>query len=91
MSPAVKRRVQGEPPLVALRSLPRRRVRVRVYGDRAGIKKAATLVRFGDGEASRRRATVVHTYARPGRYTVAVRALDRVGNRRLARVEVTVR
>lgn len=91
MTPVVKLRVQGEPPLVEVRRLPRRRVRVRVYGDRAGLKKAATLVRFGDGRTSRRRATVVHAYARPGRYTVTVRALDRVGNRRLAHVEVTVR
>jgi PKD domain len=91
MSPVVKLRVQGEPPLVEVKALPRRRVRVRIYGDRAGLKKAATLVSFGDGETTRRRPTVVHTYPRPGRYTVTVRALDRVGNHRLARVEVTVR
>jgi hypothetical protein len=91
MSPVVKLRVQGEPPLVEVKDLPRQRVRVRIYGDPAGLKKAATLVRFGDGETARRRATVVHSYPRPGRYTVTVRALDRVGNRRLARVEVTVR
>lgn len=91
MSPVVKLRVQGEPPLVEVRALAHDRARVRIYGDRAGLRKSATLVRFGDGEAVRRRKTVVHTYPRPGRYTVTVRALDRVGNRRLAHVEVTVR
>lgn len=91
MSPVVKLRVQSEPPLVQVRALKRRRVRVRVYGDKAGIKQKQTLIRFGDGESTRRRDSVVHTYPRPGRYTVSVRAVDRVGNRRLAHVEVTVR
>ncbi len=66
-------------------------MRVRVYGDKAGIKKSATLIRFGDGQTVRRDQTVVHEYARPGRYTVTVQATDRVGNQRVAHVEVRVR
>jgi hypothetical protein len=91
MSPVVKLRVQSEPPLVKVRALRRQRVRVRVYGDQAGIEQKETLIRFGDGGATRRQDSVVHTYSRPGRYTVTVRAIDRVGNRRVARVAVTVR
>jgi hypothetical protein len=91
MSPVVRVKVQSEPPLVQVRRLPRGRVRVRVYGDRAGIKSKATLVRFGDGQVARHRDTVVHAYARPGRYVVTVQAVDRVGNRCLAHVVVRVR
>lgn len=91
MSPVVKLRVQSEPPLVQVRALGGQRVRVRIYGDQAGIAKKATLIRFGDGQTDRRHDTVVHAYSRPGRYTITVRAADRVGNRRLAHVEVTVR
>jgi hypothetical protein len=91
MSPVVKLRVQSEPPLVQVRALSRHRVRVRVYGDQAGVDQNQTLVRFGDGTTALHQDTVVHAYSRPGRYLVFVRAVDRVGNRRAAHVEVRVR
>ncbi len=90
MSPPVSLKVQSTPPLVAVKRLSGRDVKVRVYGDDAGVKAAATRVDFGDGTTIRGHDTVVHAYARAGRYTIAVQAIDRVGNRRSAHIEVSI-
>jgi PKD domain len=45
---------------------------------------------FGDGTAAARGATVTHTFARPGRYTITVRAADALANRAARKFTVTV-
>lgn len=90
MSAATSLYAEASPPLVSVRHLSHDRVKVRVYGDLAGIKAADTLVSFGDGAASKRHDTVLHTYRRPGRYTIIVHATDRVGNYRDAHVLVRI-
>lgn len=90
MSAAALLHAETNPPLVSVQRLSHDRVRVRVYGDPAGIKAADTLVSFGDGATSRRQDTVVHTYRRPDRYTIVVHVTDRVGNYRDAHVLVRI-
>jgi hypothetical protein len=90
MSPTVDLKVESNPPLVSVRRLGHRRVEVRVYGDDAGVKAADTLVAFGDGTTTRRRDTVIHAYRAPGRYTIVVHAIDKVGNTRDAHVRVLI-
>ena len=90
MSAATLLHAEVDPPLVSVRRLSHDRVRVRVYGDPAGVKAADTLVSFGDGATSKRHDTVVHAYRRPGRYTIVVHATDKVGNYRDAHVLVQI-
>jgi hypothetical protein len=90
MSSPVSLKVQSNPPLVSVRHLGAR-VRVRVYGDDAGVRRSKTRIGFGDGSLVLHRDTVVHTYSQPGRYTISVQAIDTVGNRRDAQIEVSVR
>jgi hypothetical protein len=91
LSAAATLHAETNPPLVSVKYLSHKRVRVRVYGDAAGIKAADTLVSFGDGATSKRHDNVVHAYRRPGRYTIIVHATDKVGNYRDAHVLVRVR
>jgi hypothetical protein len=90
MSPSVTLKVQSTPPLVAVERLSGRDVKVRVYGDDAGVKAAATRVEFGDGTTIRGRDSAIHAYSHAGRYTIAVQAIDRAGNRRNAHIEVSI-
>lgn len=91
MSPPATLKVQSNPPLVSVREIGDGRVRVRVYGDDAGVRRGKTSIAFGDGAGVRGRDTAVHRYSRPGRYTIVVQAIDTVGNRREAQIEVSVR
>jgi PKD domain len=91
MSAPAKLKAQTSPPLVSVHRIGRRRVKVRVYGDNAGVKVAKTRVSFGDGSTVRGHDAVVHAYAHAGRYTVTVEATDKIGNRRQAHVLVSIR
>lgn len=91
MSSPVSLKVQSNPPLVRVVHVGKQRVKVRLYGDEAGVRSAKTRIDFGDGTTVRHRDTAAHTYLRPGRYTVVVEAIDKVGNRRDAHIEVSVR
>jgi hypothetical protein len=67
-------------------------VRVRVTDDGPGVAPADTRIAFGDGTPTvMHRDTVTHVYAHSGRYGITVVARDRVGNRRAARIAVSVR
>lgn len=83
-------RVDGEPPQAKVEVGKRGRVAVRLSDSGSGVLPKATRVSFGDGETARRGAKLVHTYASPGRYRIAVRASDRAGNRLWRRFEVKV-
>ncbi len=89
LSKAVKLRVDGQRPGVGVR-VRRGRVTVRVHDAGSGLRAAATKVSFGDGDRARGGSRFAHSYARPGRYAVVVRAGDAVGNRTWRRFEVRV-
>lgn len=91
MSAATTLHAETNPPLVSVKYLRHDQVRVRVYGDAAGVKTADTLISFGDGATSKRHDNMVHAYRRPGRYTIIVHATDKVGNYRDAHVLVRIR
>jgi hypothetical protein len=80
VSPVATMKVDPYPPRVRVRRLGRRRVRVSVYDDAAGVRARATVISFGDGTASiRGRTSAVHAYAAPGLYLLTVRCTTKVG------------
>jgi hypothetical protein len=85
-----KLRVDGLPPEVKATVGKKGLLRVLVTDPDSGVRPASTSVRFGDGEGDRRAAKFKHTYESPGRYTVVVRASDKVGNRVVRRFRVNV-
>jgi hypothetical protein len=92
LSQQVKLRVDARPPTVRVR-LHRRsgKVVLRLKDAQSGLALGSLRAIFGDGSHSRGHAILRHTYARPGRYMIKVRARDRVGNRLFQRVQVAVR
>ncbi len=92
LSPAVRLRVDGLPPSVAIRvSRARGAVAVRLRDPDSGLRAGSTSVSFGDGARARGGSRFRHAYAHAGRYTVVVRAADEVGNRVARRFVVAVR
>ncbi len=92
LSPAVKLRVDARPPRVAVKvSRARGLATVRLRDPDSGLRAASTSVGFGDGSHARKGAKFHHAYEHPGRYTIFVRARDRVGNRLARRFEAVVR
>ncbi len=86
-----KLRVDGERPRATVRAGKHHRVVVSVADDLSGLSPGATKVRFGDGESGARESRFEHEYARPGTYTVVVRARDRAGNRLFRKFRTRVR
>ena len=92
LSSAVKLRVDGLPPSVALRvSRARGLVAVRLRDPDSGLRARSTSVSFGDGARARGGSRFHHAYSHAGRYTIVVRAADEVGNRLVRRFVVAVR
>jgi PKD domain len=92
LSAAVKLRVDGRAPRVTVGvKRARGQVTVRMRDPDSGLDVASTSVSFGDGRRARKGATFHHAYERPGRYTIAVRGRDKVGNRVVRRFEAAVR
>jgi hypothetical protein len=91
LSAPAKLRVDGAPPRAAVEAKGGDEVVVRVTDLGSGLDGKATRVRFGDGQSDRGGAKFHHVYARPGTYTVSVRAADRVGNRYWHRFRVRIR
>lgn len=83
-------KVDGRPPLASIRHRGRT-VTVTVRDAQSGALARGTLIAFGDGAHARGRLRARHTYARPGRYVIAVQMRDRVGNRETAHLRVMVR
>ncbi len=83
------------------RKAPRVRVRVRgarvtvlandgPKGEVSGVKTGSVRVLFGDGGSGHGRATLKHSYARGGSYTIVVSASDKAGNKVTVRRRVRV-
>lgn len=92
LSAVVKLRVDGRAPRVTVRV--RRASGLVAVGLRdpdSGLRTASTSVSFGDGTHAHGGAKFHHAYERPGRYTIAVRGRDQVGNRVARRFEAVVR
>ncbi len=93
LSPAVKLRVDGRAPRVEVEvRAGARLVTVRLRDPDSGLQRRLDA-RSASATATRGRggARFRHAYERPGRYTIAVRARDRVGNRVARRFEAVVR
>jgi hypothetical protein len=67
------------------------RVMVRISDAGAGVARGSTSVSFGDGSRDRRGSSFRHEYGHGGRFTISVRARDKLGNRLLRRFSVRVR
>lgn len=92
ISSAVKLRVDGRAPQVAVKvGRAGGLAKVRLRDPDSGLSAASTSVSFGDGARARSGSRFHHAYAHPGRYTIAVRARDRAGNRVARRFEAVVR
>ncbi len=89
LSKAAKLRVDGQPPIVKVRSRGRR-VTVRLRDRDSGLKAKATKVAFGEGARERGGSKFRYEYPGPGRHLVLVRARDEAGNRVARRFEVRV-
>jgi hypothetical protein len=69
-----------------------RSVEVRVSDSESGVAAARTTWLFGDGTRSvRGKKRARHTYERAGRYTITVRARDKVGNATTLRMAVRLK
>lgn len=92
ISPAVKLRVDGLAPRVTMKvRRARGLISVSVRDRESGLRAASTSVSFGDGVHDNGGSKFHHAYTRPGRYTIAVRGRDKVGNRVSRRFEAVVR
>jgi hypothetical protein len=92
LSPMVKLRVDAVAPRIAVKvSRARGLVSVGVRDRESGLRTASTSVSFGDGVRDHGGSKFHHAYTSPGRYTIAVRARDKVGNRVSRRFEAVVR
>jgi hypothetical protein len=91
VSQPVKLRVDAQPPRLRIRLRGRHGVAyLRLSDAQSGLRRGATRISFGDGSRARGGASFHHRYASPGRYTIRVRAADRVGNRLVQRTRVVV-
>jgi hypothetical protein len=84
-------KVDGSPPVARVRRLGRRTVVVRVEDRQSGAVAQDTRIGFGDGARVKGRLKARHSYARPGRYVIAVAMRDSVGNATVAHLRVSVR
>jgi hypothetical protein len=73
-------RIDGQPPTVTVRQTRDGSVSVSVADRMSGVKNSGVSVSFGDGDSARGHARTGHRYGHPGRYTIVVHAVDRVGN-----------
>ncbi len=91
VSAQAKLKVDGTPPTVSVTRLDGRGVRVLVHDGGSGARKGATAIGFGDGTRPVRGSVdVVHRYRAAGRYLITVHCADRVGNRAVDHILVSV-
>jgi hypothetical protein len=91
LSNRAKLRVDGQRPLVKVKIGKARSATVKLTDAGSGLAAKASRVSFGDGSSERGGSKFVHSYPRPGRYTIVVGARDQVGNRLWRRLAVRVR
>ena len=80
MTPRVTLKVDADPPEATVKSLPGRRIVLRISDRGSGVVLNATTVSLGDGARSKHRLTVRHSYASAGSYTITVHSRDKVGH-----------
>jgi hypothetical protein len=90
LSGAAKLRVDGQRPVAKVRARQGGEAVLRLADSGSGLDAKASRVSFGDGERARGGSRFAHAYRRPGRYTIVVRARDRVGNRLWRRFPVRI-
>lgn len=92
LSKPVALRVDARPPTVRL-ALNRRtgKAVLRLKDAQSGLVLRSVRVSFGDGFDFRGHATTHHRFRGPGKYTIRVRARDKVGNKLVQRLEGSVR
>lgn len=91
LSRTAELRVDGQPPRLAVQVRPHdHAVVLKLKDAQSGVLGRATRVRFGDGKRAHSGARIVHRYSRPGRYTISLRARDRVGNVLVQHLQVRV-
>jgi hypothetical protein len=92
LTPRSRVNVDGQPPSVAV-AVARHghAVSIRVRDAGSGVRARTVTVSFGDGLHARGRTRLGHRYRRPGVYTIAVHATDRLGNEARFRRLVSVR
>ncbi len=90
LSRGAKLRVDGQRPLAQVKVRRGSEAVVRLVDSGSGLDARASRVSFGDGERARGGSRFVHAYERPGRYTIVVRARDKVGNRLWRRFQVRI-
>jgi hypothetical protein len=83
-------RVDGQPPVVTIRSARGHTISVRVRDPASGVSAHALTISFGDGQRARGSARFRHVYARAGLYQIVVNVADKVGNRSVVRRLVNV-
>lgn len=81
-APRVKVKVSGSTLIVLVVDGARKEV--------SGVRNSSVHVRFGDGSVAHGHATLKHSYARGGLYTIVVSASDNAGNKRTVRKRVRV-
>jgi hypothetical protein len=92
LSEQVSLRVDARPPTVRARlNRSSGKVVLSLKDAQSGLARGTIRVSFGDGSHARGRAILRHRYTGPGRYTIKVRARDRVRNLLSQRIEVAVR
>lgn len=92
VSPTVRLRVDGQAPRVSLSVRPARgAATVRLDDPDSGLRRASSSLSFGDGSRARGGVVFHHSYLRPGRYAIVVRAADEVGNRVVRRFAAVIR
>jgi hypothetical protein len=92
LSRSAELRVDARPPTVRVGLRARRGdVALHLEDGQSGLALGSVRASFGDGSHARGHAILRHHYAKAGRYTVKVRARDRVGNLLSQRIEVDVR
>jgi hypothetical protein len=90
MTSVAKLKVDADPPTASVRRLRGGRVRVRVFDRGSGAVARTARIAFGDGTDVARRLRATHRYARPGVYRIVIGCADRVGNRAVLVLRVSV-
>ena len=91
LTPPTTLKIDGQPPLVHVnRQRGGNRVLVRVSDAQSGVYAKGVSVSFGDGHRAGGRSSFLHTYTRPGVYTVVVHTRDNLGNTATVRRLVSV-
>jgi hypothetical protein len=92
LSPASALKTDGTPPTVSIKRTGHGgAVSVRLSDSGVGVAKHSVTVSFGDGSKAGGRARLRHRYAHGGVFQIVIHARDKLGNRLVTHVPVSVR